>query len=92
MEYAGIEKYHGSHKRNTVDQTSGVVPWLRSQEGVEIEKYKRPLKEKLKPNEANDEVRSIGHYVIAGLGDVPALEIDEKIREKGSREYGLEID
>lgn len=61
LEGGGIEKYHGSHNRNAIDQASGIVPWLGSQEGVEIEQHKRPLKEKLEPNEANDEGRGFGH-------------------------------
>lgn len=50
------------------------------------------MKEKLEPNEGNDEVRGVGHYIVPRLADVPGLEIDQKMREKGSRKYNLEID
>ena len=53
--------YHRRDNRNAIDQASGVVPWFGSQEGVEIEKHYRPLKEKLEPNEANKEGRGFGH-------------------------------
>ena len=57
----GTEKYHGRHERNAIDQASGPVPSLGAEEGIEIEKQKRPLKKKLEPNKANDEMRSLGH-------------------------------
>ena len=41
---------------DTIDQAGGIEPALSSQDGIEIEKSKWPLKEKLKPNQPNKEV------------------------------------
>jgi hypothetical protein len=77
----GKGKYHGSGKRNTIDQTSGIKPRLRRQDSIEIDKRKRPLKEKFKPNKTNKEMWFFSNKIITIFICVPCFNIDKKIRK-----------
>lgn len=77
--------YHGGKDRDAIDQAGGVQPRLCTQNAVEINKCKRPLKEELKPNNSNEETRLLGNKIITILLGIPIFEVDQKVWEETSR-------
>lgn len=62
-----------------------VQPRLGTQNAIEIKKCKGPLKEELKPNDPNEEMRLLDNKVITILIGIPILEVNQKVWEETSR-------
>jgi hypothetical protein len=65
--YKRKRNYHGSDARDPIDQTRGINPRLPTQNPIQIEQRKRPLKEKLEPHNPHEEMGLLGHKIVAVL-------------------------
>ena len=84
--------YHGGEGGDAGHEGGGGGPASAGEDAVERGDGERPLEGELEADEAAEEAGGLGHEVVAELGGVPALELQERRRVEGAREDGLRVD